>query len=264
MFADRTISRAEMGKLKEWVRELQTYGAQGAPDGKPAWGLSREQFNQLIVDLAEPAKELRDGDDVSGAVKKLHVGSKYSLRYSESAKQWLDEHPELQKVRQNIVSLSRGTALACLLSDAGLGFRPLRNPTGDVELVIESRNSIEKLWPVGWEVPKERSRYKTAPRLFQLLPVELTDVMYLDVINAISLKTQLPIVIDYYDVKTRADMNLEELKVSYPSRKVSWLQVLRGISSPNRLAVELRVDERDRPFIRVDVLGQIADRTDDK
>ena len=258
LFTDRSFGRSEMSKLKEWVHDLQTYGAQGAPDGQPAWGLNKSQFGRLIKDLAEPVKEIREGDDLEGSVKRLQTGSRYNLRYSTSARQWINSHAALKVVRQNIVSLSRGTALACLLNDAGLGFRPLRTPSGTIELVIEERGSVEKLWPVGWEIPKDRSRYRTAPKLFELLPVELNDVPYLDVIQAISLKTQLPVVMDYYNIETRSDMKIDKLKVSYPSRKVSWLQVLRGISSPNRLSVELMVDERDRPFIHVDVLGQIA------
>lgn len=255
VFADRMFTRAEVQKLKEWIRELETYGAQGAPDGQPAWGLNKEQFKQLITDLSERVKEIREGDEVRSAVKRLHVGSGYGLRFSSEAETWLNRHTELGVARQNIVSLSRGTALAVLLNDAGLGFRPLRTPAGEIELVIEPLSEGHKLWPPGWELPKDRSRYQMAPKLFELLPVSLDNVPLVDVVGAISIKTQLPVVFDRYEITTQGEIDLEQLMVSYPSRKVTWLQVLRGICSPNRLSVELVVDERDRPFLRIGTLS---------
>lgn len=256
-FADRSFSRSDTQKLTEWLDELRTYGAQGAPDGQPAWGLNKQQFTSLIDDLDDRIKEVAVGTELQTAVKRIHGTSRFSLRYSAAATEWISTHPDLLKTRQTIVSLSRGSALAAALKDSGLGFRPLRNPSGTIELVIDPIEKLEKPWPVGWELPKDVSRYKTAPKLFELLPVEFENVAFLDVITAVSIKTELPIVLDYYDLQTRADIQLDQLQVSYPPKKVSWLQVLRGITSPHRMSTELVVDERDRPFIRVELLGRL-------
>ncbi len=41
---NKSFDLSDKQKLEEWLEELKLYGAQGAPEGKPLWGLNREQF----------------------------------------------------------------------------------------------------------------------------------------------------------------------------------------------------------------------------
>src|SRR5262245_19884663 len=53
-FPDQIFTESETGKLATWLDELRTYGAQGNPEGRPAWGLTKEQFGAIHSALKKP------------------------------------------------------------------------------------------------------------------------------------------------------------------------------------------------------------------
>jgi hypothetical protein len=251
-FGRRRYSRADAEKLGEWLRELQAYGAQGSPKGQPLWGLSDTQFSELYEALAEPVENEIEGLSLTGAIALMRLPQRYPLRFSSAARQWLETEKSLpEKVRQQFKEFAKGTALAIVLNNFGLGFRPERTPQGGIELVAEPLGESGEFWRAGWE-PKD-TRPQTAPRLFELVPVELEDVPLVDVLDAISARTGLPIRYDDYRI-ARYEIDLQYLKVSYPSRRTSWSIVLRGLTNPAKLSHELRIDERGEPFIWISTL----------
>jgi hypothetical protein len=138
-----------------------------------------------------------------------------------------------------------------VLNDYGLGFRPLRTPEGTIELAVESLEQTTDVWPVGWEL--KDSRQKTAPKLFEFVPVELNDVKLTDVLHGISVRSEVPVYIDHYRIEARG-IDLDKIVVSYPLRRASWSQLLRGITAPNRLINDLGIDEQGQPFVWITTL----------
>jgi len=244
VFKNRTFSRSDAPKLAEWIRELKTYGAQGAPQGKPLWGLSKAQFGKIYRALSEPAKALVHGKELRTALKLLNLPEDYPVRFSVAAKRAL--RGETVTIRHHVKGHAKGTALSLLLKNAGLGFRPLRTPQGTIELVIDPLSVAKHVWPVGWE-PKE-SRLKTAPKYFTPGPVHLDKVKLVDVFHTVAVQTGVPVHLDYRTIE-KHDIELQELTVSYPPRKVSSSVLLRDLCALHKLSRELRIDERGQPFV---------------
>src|SRR5262249_7227432 len=129
-FPEKTFAESDTGKLAAWLDELRTYGAQGNPDGRPAWGLTKEQFGlvhgALKKALAFDPKEF----EVARALEKFEFPKELPLRFSSAAARVLKDRAGTAEVGQSLEGISQGTALAVLLSDQRLAFRPRRLPDG--------------------------------------------------------------------------------------------------------------------------------------
>jgi hypothetical protein len=259
VFADRTYTRSDAAKLGEWLRELKAYGKQGKPEGKPLWGMTKAQFGVVFADLsASVATDVR-GKELEQAVARLGLPSKYAVRYSVAAKAAVRKVPRDLKrslgtgkrslgsipVRKSVKGQSLGTAFALVLRDYGLGFRPLRNPAGDIELIVDPLADAKDAWPIGWKL--KQARFNTSPKLFKIRPVSLDKVKMLDVFHTITAKTGVPVHVDYYATAAKG-IDVDHLVVSYPARKASYSLLLRGITTRKKLSYILRVDEAGQPF----------------
>ncbi len=248
--ADQAFSRADSVKLKEWVDELQLYGAQGSPEGKPLWGLSEEQFKSLFAAMSEPVPMNSFGETMEVAMRQMNLPAEYAVRYHSTAITHLASITSVTPVRQRLAGLSRGTSLAIILADNGLGFRPMRTPTQEIEFVIQPLADISDPWPIGWEMDKDARRNEVAPTLFKMVPVQFNDVPVQAVLDEIANVTQVPIVVDHFQVEQKG-LNLQELTLSYPSRKAAWMTVINSAAARNRMKQQLRVDEQGLPFVHI-------------
>lgn len=247
VFNDRSFTLKETDKLKDWVSELKAYGAQGAPDGKPLWGLSKAQFGEVYTGLSKVVETKVRGQALKTAVGAMKGPAKFPVRFSAAAENWLKNRFTTQpKVRHRVEGHSFGTALAMVLYDFRLGFRPLRTPRGGIELVVDPMATTPDVWPVGWEPKTLRS--KIAPKLYKMVPVELKDVQLTDVLHAVSARTGVPVHLDYYGIAA-AGIDVDKLKVSYARRKASWSVLVRGVTVPHKLTRKFRIDEQGRPFL---------------
>ncbi len=251
VFPGKSFTQNDTPKLVEWVKELKTYGAQGSPHGQPAFGLNELQFSRVYDALRQPVSAKLEGLTLSEAANRLALAEKFPIRHSASAISWLHSQSRQQVVRQTLTGLSKGTALAILLNNQGLGFRPTRTPSGSIEFVVDPLDKTVDRWPIGW--PLRGSRLKTAPKLFKMVPVDLDDVPLKDVLYAVSIKSEVPILIDYYRSEAKG-IDVTKLKVSVLPKRTSWIQLLRTVTNPNKLTRKLLVDEQGRPFIWVTTL----------
>ena len=252
---ERVFARSDTPKLNEWVRELKTYGAQGSPEGKPVWGLSQSQFQTVYDHLAVMVEKPSSGTTLSARLTGLPIPVQHPLRMSVAARRWLDSSASQPVAGESALSardtrgFSVGTVLALTLSQYGLGFRPLRAPDGRIELVVDPLPKIDRAWPVGWDLPKDRSKLQTAPQLFKLFPVELQDVKLLDVLHAVEAQSRISVWLDAFRIRRELNLKLDELLVSFPKKQVSWSQVLRAVTTPRQMRQKLVIDERGRPLI---------------
>src|SRR4029079_6810856 len=119
------------------------------------------------------------------------------FRLDEAARE-LAQKPERQHpLRHEVRGLSRGTALAVVLADYGLGFRPLRTPAGAIELVAEPLENLKKPWPIGWPLDKNRPRNETAPALFAQVTAGFNDLPLADVLSAVENASGTRVIVDY-------------------------------------------------------------------
>lgn len=249
VFPQHKFSRSDVKKLAEWIRELKTFGAQGNPEGKPAFGLNETEFTGVFTALSTIVDQ--DTQDVSldVAIARLGLPGKYPVRMTSSAVDWIKQkHPD-KKTSPNLQGISQGTAFAILLNGYGLGFRPLRTPQGSIELAVSPLTETTDRWQVGWS-PEELDLKppQVAPNLYKIVPVELEEVPLADVLRGIAVAAEIPVFVDEYALQTR-QIDIDTLIVNYPRRKTMWSMLLRGITNPHFLARRVLVDENNRGFV---------------
>lgn len=244
----RKFKLADSAKLKEWLDSLKKYGAQGAPEGKPLWGLNADQFASVYNSLSQKLDDELFDVDVQTAIARVKAPKRHRLFFSPSARLWLRKQPG-SKVRQKVKGISIGTALALVLKDSGLGFYPTRTASGSIDLAIKPlAESKERPWPVGWE--PRLSRTRTAPLLFKLFPVNLEEMGIVELSDVVSEKTEVPILFDYSTIAA-ADIDIDELTVTIPERKSTLYRAVQTAVSRNRLSLRLLIDELGKPLVYV-------------
>lgn len=246
-FPGRRFRLSDTARLAEWIRELQTYGAQGSADGKPGFGLSPAQFTLVFAALEAPVPRSLEGLTLDRSLAGVELPRSLPLRLTAEAEELLRSNPPPAPAPDGFEGMSRGSALAILLNGAGLGFHPGRTPQGTLELTIVPLEESASVWPVGW--PLERAPLHAMPKLVEVIPVELEDVPLTDVLTAASVKTGIPILVDTYRLEA-ARIRIDQLKVSQPLKKMTWSGLLDRATFPD-LMRELLQDEHGRSFIWV-------------
>ena len=93
------------------------------------------------------------------------------------------------------------------------------------------------------------STISSMPKLVQIVPVEFSDVALVDVVHAISVQTEIPILTDRRRAFD-ANISLSKLKVNQEYRKMTWSGLLDKVTFP-LLMRELLQDEAGTPFVWV-------------
>jgi hypothetical protein len=248
-FAHRSYSPQQNRELKEWVDELLAYGAQGAPAGKPLWGLTELQFSEVYDSLSQPVAEELEGKTLDEAIAALPLPSAHPLERLSTADAHLLDAPA-GVVQNRVQGLTTGTALAIILQESGLGFHPLRTPDGSLTLAIEPLQAGMQPWPVGWELSEESPQSDAAPALFKFVEIGFEDAALQDVLDAAAAAIEIPIVVDYQGTAAEG-VDLAEQLVSLPVKRTSWSLMLNSVLRKAHLIKEVRRDEANRPFLYV-------------
>jgi hypothetical protein len=245
-FPGRSFEATDGHKLREWINELKTYGAQGAPDGQPMWGLSKEQFTKVYDSLLKPVEAELTDLPLTDAISKLPLPKEYPVRFNQAATALLEQAGAKNRVRQDVRGFCAATALAIMLNDCRLGFRPNRTPAGGLELLVEPLGQRQDLWPVGW--PLQKQRIKAAPKLFAMTPIELDRVELTDLLETVAELTDTPVMLDYYEIEQK-NIDLSKLTVSFKRAETSWSVALKNVVVPKKLSREIWQDEAGRTFV---------------
>lgn len=247
---NRAFTLGDADKLADWIRELKAYGAQGAPNGKPMFGLDERQFNAVLKALSTPVEVETNGLTLDGSLQKLPIPREHPIRLTPEAERTIRELDRDKVVRQSLAGLSVGSVLAATLAEFGLSFRPLRTPSSKIELAISPRSDETDAWPVGWPLDPSKPQGQLVPALFQMVPVELNEAPLPDVLVAAAEASETPIVIDHFAIE-RQGIDLSEIKITIANRKTAWGVLLRQITTPHKLGSRLLTDDTGRPFVLI-------------
>ena len=245
-FPNRSFEAADGQKLREWINELKTYGAQGTPEGQPMWGLSKAQFTQVYDSLLKPVESELADLPLADAVAKLPLPKQYPVRFSQAARTLLEQNGAKNRSRQDVRGFTAATALAIMLNDCHLGYRPNRTPADGLELLVEPLGQRQDFWPVGW--PLQKQRFKAAPKLFAMTPIELNQVELTDLLPTVAELTDTPVMLDYYEIEQK-NIDLSKLTVSFKRAQTSWSVALKNMVVPKKLSREIWQDEAGRAFV---------------
>lgn len=251
VFPDRAFTLADTKKLAEWIDELRTYGAQGAPEGQRVWGLTEEQFGGVYASLAAPIEFETQELSLVDFLQKMQIAPEHPLRVSEGAKTLLRKSDSDLTCNQSLKGFAQGTALAYFLSELGLGFRPERHPNGKIDLAIVNRSEIKHVWPVGWY--RVFSPAETAPSLFEFHELHFADVNLESVLIGSTAVTRIPVLIDRVSLREK-EIDLSEKDVDFPLKRISWAQAYDRMLSKVACRTEVLIDEAGKPFVFVSSL----------
>jgi hypothetical protein len=252
---DRNFTLAEAEKLAEWIRELRTYGSQGAPQGKPLFGLDERQFAAVMRELSREVVTDTQGLSLEAALGKLSLPEKHPLRMTPEAKREARRMDSDKTLRQSTRGLSAGTALAATLGEFGLVFKPLRTPDGIIELAVSPREEGQDSWPIGWPLDPDKPQGQLVPALFKVVPVNLDEVPLTDVLTAAAEASEVPILTDYHAIEAE-EIELSELRVTVPSRNSTWGLLLKQVTFPHKLGRRIVADDAGKPFVLITTLKE--------
>ena len=248
-FPGAEFSFDETDKLKKWLDELKTYGAQGSPEGKELWGLNSQQFEDLVKALSNPLEFETKGKTASEIIRSLPIPEEFPVVFDESIGE--DTTDKLAgNLEFELSGVAAGTALAGVLSQSGLGFLPKRTPQGTVQLTVMEFEKLSRPWPVGWKVDEGTPRNLIAPALFKFVQTGFDGTPLKEVLDAISNQTGTPILIDSRSCAER-EIDPSKTLVSYAQKKTAWAVVMTSVVRQAKLTYSLRRDEGGRPLVWV-------------
>lgn len=247
-FPGQVFTEGDADKLAAWINELRVYGAQGDPDGRPVWGLTKEQFGVIHTALKNPLTAETKDVEITKAVGRFDLPSEYPVRFSPEAVERLKQRGGQIKVGQSLQGVSQGTALAVLLAEQGMGFRPRRLPDGKIELTVYPLEEKGKVWPVGW--PRDRNVPDTCPELFKFKTVELDDEPLDEVLEAVAGVIKIPILVDRHALASKG-VDLADVKITFPKKKTTWTEALKSFTYKAKAKFDVLIDEAGKPFLWV-------------
>jgi hypothetical protein len=151
---------------------------------------------------------------------------------------------------QDVRGLTRGSALAVLLNDHGLCFRPLRTPAGTVDLVVLDKAKTPDPWPLGWEPRSDVSRNEYAPTLFAMGPIGFLERPVTETLADARQQTGCAIVVDTPGV-LKKEVDLSKRFYGVPQKKTAWVLVLEAALTGTGLLRHIRIDEAGRGFVLI-------------
>ncbi len=240
----------EPERVKEWINELKTYGAQGAPNGKPMWGLSRTQFAVVNEQMTRPLTVVTTGKSLLELVAALQDEAELPVRLTIASQTWLKDSSHDRPTTVDVAGFSTGTGLAIALNEIGIGLRPTRTAAGSIEYEVLPLEQLSDPWPMGWEPLAETSRDRITPELFKFGVVGFEKSPLSEVLAAIATEAKTPIVIDIRRCLAKK-IDVHTVTVSSPSKRTAWALVMSQCVRQAGLHNSYRQDEAGRGFVLV-------------
>jgi hypothetical protein len=153
-----------------------------------------------------------------------------------------DTAPELLDLK----GFSKGTAMAIVLAQYGLGFRPQRISAGRYQIEIDAGNESSNLWPVGWKT--QESLVVVLPAWLKSIPVDVEDVEVSVLLQVVADRLEIPMQTSSLSLAS-AERNLDELTYSRKADRVSPARLLTAIGDKLELGFDVRVDEGGKLFL---------------
>jgi hypothetical protein len=236
------FTTADGPKLARWLQELRNNSVEGVTQPREAFGLTPGQLAEVTKDLMRPLAFSTKGVKPLDAVEKILQSLQIRAIVDHQTRQaLLADDP----VRDELVGLSSGTALAAILRPAGAALTPLKPDGEPVQYRLIPAQNAGQVWPIGW--PPQQPRGKMAPKLIELLNAEIDGVSAGEAIEAIRGRLGLPLLFDHNNmVRHRIDLTT---LVAVPAKKTYYGKVLDQVLFKVGLKYELRVDENEKPFL---------------
>lgn len=255
-FANRKFTTTDLRPLDEFLTELATYGAGGRPETNPTWGLTNEAIAELMTALSEPLSGPVTLDAPALTLDAMGVPDSMRITYTEAARPIaLGRRPDSAPESIDVTGVSRGTAMAIVLAQYGLGFRPQRNESGQFTLEVDAGNETSNLWPVGWRT--QDSAGTVIPGWIKAIDVELDEVEVSTITAAFADRLQISHFTSTHSLAA-AGINLDTALYSHPKSRVSPFRMLTAVGDKFELGFDIRADEAGHVMLWVTTAAESA------
>jgi hypothetical protein len=233
--------------LTQALAEIQLHGAKGPPDSSPTWGLTDAQFKEVTQLLGVPVENPVELQSSILAVESVGLPANMRMKFTEAARQQaLAQRPESAPESIALQGFAKGSAIAIVLAQYGLGFRPRYVAPGQYDMEIDRGNESNNLWPIGWK--PEQSFSEILPTYFRAIPFDVEDVEVSALVGAISSKIGVAHFSSAYAL-TAKGLNIDTLKYTRKDDRISPARLLTAVGDKMDLGFDVRVDEAGRMFL---------------
>ncbi len=234
-------------KLRRFLDELRDYGSGGPPERNPTWGMTETQLLEIMKLLSEPITDIVQLQSPLVAVETLGLPEGVKLTFAESARERaLGRRPESAPEELDLKGCSKGSGMAILLAQYGLGFRPQRIAANRFELQIDAGGEASNLWPTGWKTQETVAR--VLPAYLKSTSVNVQDVEISALLGVVSERLKIPVFQSSFELAS-AGKNLDELTYSRSEKKIAPSRLLTSIGDKHQLGFDVRVDEGGKLFL---------------
>jgi len=249
LLPDGRFSPRDAARLARWLEDLAKHGPEELREPRSAFGLTREQFEQVRKALARPVGFSTRGMTRREAAEKIGRGLTLPLEMDPKSAKTLEE----DKIAEELSELSCGTALAYVLRPMGLCLVPRQSGSSLVCAVIKAEPKLE-VWPVGRE--PEKPLPEVLPALYKFDDVNIQRVSAATVLEEIGKRLKVPVLVDH-NALARHGIDPGKAIVSHPPSRTTYSLTLRKILFQAGLKSELRVDEAGKPFLWISTVKPV-------
>jgi len=231
------------------LEEIRKHGAKGPPNSSPTWGLTDDQFKDVVQLLAAPVESPVELQSSILAIESIGLPGNMKIKFTDAAREkTLGRRPESALEPIELQGFTKGSAIAIVLSQYGLGFRPRYVAPGHFDIEIDRGDESSNMWPVGWK--PEQSFSEILPAYFRAIPLDVEDVNINALVGAISEKMAVP----YFSsasALTSKGLDINALKYTRKNDRISPARLLTAIGDKMDLGFDVRVDEAGKMFLWV-------------
>lgn len=256
-----TFTRGDREKLKDYFGRLAADGAESLTAARGRFGLTEKELSAVFADLTPAVDFTTKGLPPKGVLETLQTRLKLQFAIDTAANRILSD---AKPVAEELKGISIGTAVAIILRNAGLVFRPEKQRGQAVEYHVMAADADAlrastlgktagpapnlKDWPVGWEADKAPG--EVAPSLLESLNAEIDGYTLEEALAAITPRLKLPLYLDHAALAAYK-IDPAKVQVKLPKAKYIYKRLIDRVLTQTRLASSLRVDESGSPFLWV-------------
>ena len=233
------------------LEEIRRHGAKGPPNKSPTWGLTDEQFKEVIQLLGLPVESPVELQSSILAIESMGLPAHMRMKFTAAAaarQQAAANRPESAPETLELQGMTKGSAIAIVLAQYGLGFRPKYVAPGQYDIEIDCGDESNNLWPIGWK--PEQSFSEILPAYFRAIPLDVEDVEVDALVSAIAVKIEVPYFSSAYAL-TAKGLDINALKYTRKDDRISPARLLTAVGDKLDLGFDVRVDEAGKLFLWV-------------
>lgn len=251
-FRGKRFTQSQDKPLKEWLDNLQKFGADGPPRESRTWGLNDEQFKEVLQLLAEPVTEPVTWSTPLRSIESLKLPFEFRMTYSDEVRSRLLLKPKkIGDTFPDVKGFSKGTALAVVLAQYGLGFRPMASNDSKrqkYKLEVDVGDEGSNLYPVGWK--NTRPITVALPALVKSVTVDVQELPVDNVVLQLSGHLKIPRVNSAFALNGKG-RDTSVMRYTRRPDRISPSALMRVMGNTQKLGLVVRTDEIGRMFLWV-------------